>query len=463
MANRERSSDDGPPSDPQVVRDERLCDLRSEFAGTDVDGHFALFYDSRELQLLTAAAFVQRALGSGYRCLYLADENAIADVRAAFRDAGVDVADRIAAGDLEIRAAADVYLEDEFDPDRLIDRLETAYERSLDAEYEGFCAAGENTWSFRTEASFDSVLEFERSFDEWSSDVAVSTLCQYSLDRFDEAAVAKAIRTHPYVLYRGTLCENPYYVPAAAESGSTDTGSEAEFMLQQMRDLAHHRRRIERGRERFSVINRVLRHNIANDLNAVLGRLELALDDDDLDPETRAHVSNAVRIAERMADRADKARHVERTLSNATLEVRPLEAVLDEALSNVAIDHPDAEIALSGSTQRAVLADAHLATAVTELLTNAIVHQDGEPVTVDVTVSAVTDNYVAVAVENPGPSIPENDRRALKSGGESRLDHGSGLGLWLVKWIVENSCGEFRLPGGDGDGSRVEIRLQTIE
>lgn len=463
MTNRERSSEEGPPSDQRVVRDERLCDLRSEFAGTDVDRHFALFYDSRELQRLSAAAFVQRALGSGYRCLYLADENAVADVEAAFRDVGIDVAERLAAGDLEIRNAADVYLDGGFDPDRLIDRLESAYERSLSDEYEGFCAAGENTWSFRTEASFDSVIEFERKFDEWSSDVAVSTLCQYSLDRFDEAAVAKAIRTHPYVLYQGTLCKNPYYVPAAAESGSADSDSEVAFMLQQMYDLAHHRRRIKRGRERLSVVNRVLRHNIANDLNAVLGRLDLALDDDDLDPETRAHVSNAVRVAERMADRADKARHVERTLSNATLEVRPLADVLEEAVSAVASAHPDAEIALSGSTRREVLADAHLATAVTELLTNAVVHQDGEPVTVDVTVAAATGNYVAIAVENPGPSIPENDRQALDSGGESRLAHGSGLGLWLVKWIVENSRGEFRLPDPDGDGSRVEIRLQTIE
>jgi len=464
MTNRERSREERPPSDAQVARDEQVCDLRSEFSGVDVDEHFALFYDSRELQLLTAAAFIQHALGNGYRCLYLADENAIADVESVFADVGIDVAGRFDAGDLEIRDAADVYLADGFDPDHLLGRLESAYEQTLDDDYEGFCAAGENTWSFRTEVSFDAIVEFERAFDEWASDAAVATLCQYSLDRFDESAVAKAIRTHPYVLYRGTLCENPYYVPSSARPGADDPETEAEFVLRQLRDLAHHRRRIERGRERLSVVNRVLRHNIANDLSAVLGRLELARDAEDLDDETGVHVSNAMRIAERMADRADKARHVERTLSNATLEVRPLAAVLEEAVAEVASAHPEAEIALSGPTRQTVLADAHLATAVTELLTNAVVHQDGESVAVHVTVTAAPDNYVTVAVDNRGPAIPENDRRALRAGGESRLDHGSGLGLWLVKWIVENSRGEFRLPDDGGvDDSRVEIRLQTVD
>jgi signal transduction histidine kinase len=40
---------------------------------------------------------------------------------------------------------------------------------------------------------------------------------------------------------------------------------------------------------------------------------------------------------------------------------------------------------------------------------------------------------------------------------ETALDHGSGLGLWIVKWVVERSEGtiDFR----NEDGACIELRL----
>jgi len=38
--------------------------------------------------------------------------------------------------------------------------------------------------------------------------------------------------------------------------------------------------------------------------------------------------------------------------------------------------------------------------------------------------------------------------------------HGSGLGLWLVKWIVDRSGGELAFEESDLGGNRVRIRLQ---
>jgi nitrogen fixation/metabolism regulation signal transduction histidine kinase len=41
----------------------------------------------------------------------------------------------------------------------------------------------------------------------------------------------------------------------------------------------------------------------------------------------------------------------------------------------------------------------------------------------------------------------------------TQLQHGSGIGLWLVRWVVDDHGGTLELRENDDDGTTLAIRL----
>jgi len=230
------------------VGGQRTERLFAELGEADLARHLALFYHDPTRQIEMAATFICFGLRSGRRCLYLVDDTDELDVRAALARLGVDVDERIAAGDLEIAEAATVYLGSGFEPDAMIESLEDATRASIEDGYEGLYVAGENTWAFHTDVSFDHILDFEIDFDAACPEYPVTALCQYSLDQFCQESVAKALWIHEQIIYRYSLCENPYYIPPAEYQSQTASALHPKLMLEQTYDLDQSRRRLTTSR-----------------------------------------------------------------------------------------------------------------------------------------------------------------------------------------------------------------------
>jgi signal transduction histidine kinase len=65
---------------------------------------------------------------------------------------------------------------------------------------------------------------------------------------------------------------------------------------------------------------------------------------------------------------------------------------------------------------------------------------------------------VAVRVADNGPGIDEQERRAVTEGRETPLEHSSGVGLWLARWITERNGGSLSIENTD-DGAVVTVVL----
>lgn len=425
--------------------------LHGELGRTDLARHLAFFYRSPQIQREVAAAFVEQGLRTDNRCLYFLDTNTRAAMERAFRSAGIDVDAREEAGDLVVRSGTDAYQEAEFDPDQLITLLTDACQESVDDDYEGLWLAGEVSWCFHTDLAYDHVVAFEADFDETCADFPVTALCQYDLDRFCDESVAKALRTHEQIIYRYTLCENPYYVPPAEYRADTDRPPNAPLMLEQMYSLAHARHQIDRREQRLSVVNRILRHNIRNDLNVVRGVLT-GLDGDD------HPVTTAIDHVDDIVDIADKARHVERTIGHSTVRRTALEPFVAEALDRIERRYPDADLSAEGDGDGdlSVVVDTTLDTALTELLDYALRQQDAGP-SASLTVTDHPSGRARIDVRYPGGPVSTNDRQVLDQGSETPLEHCRGLGLWLAKWIVENAHGHLEFPPDGDPQMRIEL------
>jgi len=239
--------------------------------------------------------------------------------------------------------------------------------------------------------------------------------------------------------------------------------------LNDVTDIVQHEQRLE-------VLNRVLRHNVRNELAVVSGHFEVLAER--VGPEDQRYVEEAEASARRVVELAEKARHLERTLqARGATTVVPVATVARQVVADRRCRHPDATITYDppGDGSEDEGRDAHarvvdeglFETALGELIENAVIHSDRDAPAVIVSVDVDVDgdeaddgDRVRVRVVDDGPGIPETERMVLETGTESQLEHGSGLGLWLVEWTVTLSGGELSFGTSDPGGSVVTLTLR---
>lgn len=209
---------------------------------------------------------------------------------------------------------------------------------------------------------------------------------------------------------------------------------------------------------RVNLFGRVLRHNLRNDLNLVTGYAKQVADE--VDDEHASSLAMEIRhIAQDVMGISDTARRLENVLSgNTQLE----DIQLDDVVTDLTTTYESAATIKEDLDPVQVRAVPHLHWALDQLLANAVKHTDAENPTIRVEVGTTVEDgkrWAEVSVADNGPGIPEEERTVLTEGTETVLRHGSGLGLWLVYWIVEKSNGELQYSPNTPRGSIVTARL----
>ena len=211
-----------------------------------------------------------------------------------------------------------------------------------------------------------------------------------------------------------------------------------------------------RRERRLEVLNRLLRHNLRNTVNVVAGAAESVREgDDDALDLLESGTEDLLGLTEEAAE-------IHRTLTEAlpddpTLDCVPvLEAVVAEARGRF----PEATVRADLPGSLPVTATDRLGAAVDALVENAVVHNDGDA-GVRVAAEPVGDGeWVDITVADNGPEIPAPEREVIT--GEADITptrHGTGLGLWLVKWTVERYGGTLSFERSDLGGNLVRLRL----
>lgn len=204
--------------------------------------------------------------------------------------------------------------------------------------------------------------------------------------------------------------------------------------------------------ERLAVLNRVLRHNLRNELSIARGYISVA-EDEISDRNARDGLERAGNALDELLETSEQARTIEKTLGSTVIDRRTvaLEELLGAECDNVA---DRAAVSLSCPPVEIQTEPAVLGTVVGELLDNAIEHTDAEEPTITVTVDNADE--LRITIEDDGPGIAEHEREALERGDETALGHGSGLGLWLTKWGANRLGGEIDFAVVD-TGTRVTL------
>ena len=254
-------------------------------------------------------------------------------------------------------------------------------------------------------------------------------------------------RTHPD---RGTRTFDVRYFPL--EDPNDDGPSTVVGVLRDVTEGENRRRQLR-------VVDRVLQHNLRNAVTVISGRAgQIAETDDD---EIADAASDILSRAEELWTTSEKAHHITEALSDVS-ETEPIDLarVVEDATETLAAEFPSASVSASLPDDPAVVsATAWIDRAIDELIRNAIVHHDGERPTVEVDVRRDTET-VEIRVTDDGPGLSAMNRDVLETGeAVDALYHGSGLGLWLVYWVLQQSGGSASVDAAEPRGTAVTVTL----
>ncbi|AKU07712.1 sensor histidine kinase [Haloferax gibbonsii] len=219
-------------------------------------------------------------------------------------------------------------------------------------------------------------------------------------------------------------------------------------------------RRYENASE---VLNRLLRHDLRNELNVVYGytqQVASRIDDEQALEELDLVQEKVLEIVHKSERARDLREHLERSHDVSNHPVR-LDVVLNNKIVDAMIEFPDAEFEFGSFPEVEVVGDDLLGEAIECLLENAVMHNDKE--TPRVEVSADRDGgFVIVRVADNGPGVPEEHRDLIFGREEyDQLHHGTGISLFFADNVISSYNGTIWVEDReDGDGAVFCVRLQ---
>ncbi|MDR5656391.1 ATP-binding protein [Halodesulfurarchaeum sp. HSR-GB] len=184
------------------------------------------------------------------------------------------------------------------------------------------------------------------------------------------------------------------------------------------------------------VLNRVLRHNLRNELAIIRGYTQMmseSLTDSQYGQRALQSIDKLIRLSQ-------KARELDEIVaSDAERDQSDIRGIIGDVIASFRTEFPSASISIDTDEDVLVAVFPSFKRAMRELIENAVKHS-GEHATIEISIESVP-NAIEVRIADDGPGLGSQEIEVLRSGSETPLMHGSGLGLWLAHWIVSSHDG----------------------
>jgi PAS domain S-box-containing protein len=216
----------------------------------------------------------------------------------------------------------------------------------------------------------------------------------------------------------------------------------------------------QQRQQRLQVLSRVLRHDIRNQVTLVQGSAE-QIAERASDPSVEQAASDIAKAAGELARIGQKTRIVERTqVDSGPGEVSTVGRIVEGVVGPVRESSPDARIAVDVPQDARIAGAEALGLALREVVENAIVHSEAAEPQVRIAGRTTDERFLELEVNDDGPGLREEELAVLTGRQEpTQLEHASGLGLWIAKWITGGLGGEIDIRASEETGTVVEFRV----
>lgn len=233
-----------------------------------------------------------------------------------------------------------------------------------------------------------------------------------------------------------------------------------KYVLAEMRDISEFKTRTRR----LQLLHRIIRHNLRNDMSVVMGyaeNLKRTLETEDY--ERQAEMIRDV--AEGVGELTESVAEIEEIATSDTdeFEETSVTDLLDDLAATYEDEYPDLTVRVEYDREITMLADRGLRYGVENAVENAVEHNDDDAeIRLTAAVDEATDRIVLRVIDD-GPPIPEVEVDAIDSKAETTaVNHGSGVGLFVMKWCAESLGGDLDIYENDPRGNVVEFTFPRL-
>ena len=455
--------------------------------------HLCSIYESPQEHYAVAVPFIRIGLDRGEKCIYIADDGTVGDVRQAMQSEGIDVERATASKALVLATKEQAYLKHgSFHPDWMFTFWKKATQLAMSEGFSAVRATGETEWVLRGGRGLERWMEYESRLTHTLSESNCSALCQYNRRLFPPELLLDVIRTHPMVVYGGTVCRNLYHVPPDEFLGTNQTAREVERLLTNIRErervedalreqLTERKRADEALREAQVELAHVTRvttlgelaaaiaHEINQPLAAVITNGSaclrwLAGTTPNLN-EARQAVGRIIRDGNRAGDVIAKIRAL---LRKTSTEKEPVD--MNETIREV-VALAQGEVQRNGVTLRAELEGdvppvrgdrVQLQQVVLNLIMNGIEAMSAvgdRPRELIISTQSGEIDQVHVTVQDSGIGLDPKSMERIFDAFYTTKSEGMGMGLAISRSIVENHDGRLWAVPNDGPGATFQFTL----
>ncbi len=225
-------------------------------------------------------------------------------------------------------------------------------------------------------------------------------------------------------------------------------GDEATFFaVADITELKVLEKMLKDRNELMMLINSILRHDILNDLTAILGLIEAyeSLHDESILEKIKSRILDASKMIKRMKE-------LEVLISEGG-ELKPVE--VRSVVEEVKAKH-DAEVRLMGNCR--FMADDAIYSVFDNLIRNAINHGKSEIVEIS---CEQNEDFCEIRVADYGEGIPDEIKEKIFERG-TRFGEGGvmGLGLYIVRKVIERYGGRVRVEDNYPKGTVFVLELK---
>jgi len=216
--------------------------------------------------------------------------------------------------------------------------------------------------------------------------------------------------------------------------------------------MAIERKRAEREilelNEMLHLVNKIMRHDILNDMNVIRGMVEIYSEDGDKELMERAfrRIDKSVELIRRMRD-------LEMLLSSG----KELGEYSTREIAESVAGNYDAEFNITGDCT--VMADEAFHSVMDNIVRNAVVH--GGTDKIDIIIES-RGKECDIRIADHGKGIPDEIKEKIFN---ERFRHGetggTGLGLYIVKKTIERYGGSIRVEDNKPKGTVFVIKLKS--
>lgn len=226
-------------------------------------------------------------------------------------------------------------------------------------------------------------------------------------------------------------------------------------------DRERYRRQLEAKTQQLEVLNRMLRHDIRNDMAVIRGWAETL--ESHIDSNGQEALDRILRKSDHVIELTEIGRDFAESLTEDTkpeLYPKDVRAVLLSEVAAARESFAGADFRITGELPPVTVQANELLGSVFRNLLNNAVHHNDEP-TPTITIGAdVDEEIVEIQIADNGPGIPTNVReRLFQKGAKGVESSGTGIGLYLIHTLVHQYHGDIWVDDNQPKGTVFRIEL----